>query len=128
MTYFKAKVEDRPGGLLSLAADLKEKNIDLVSLKGVSHEGQGDVLVVPNNPEKMRIAWNATGTLVEEGTLFFLSGVNKTGALTESLEALAKSDVNIVAIEAGAIGTRFGAFVWVSPNDVEKTAQALKAT
>ena len=128
MTYFKAKVEDKPGALLALAMDLKEKNIDLLGLKGVSHAGHGDVLVIPKNPDKVRIAWNATGTLLEEGTLFFLSGVDKTGALTGGLDALAKSDVNIVAIEAGAVGGRFGAFLWVGPDDVDKTTQALGAS
>jgi len=128
MTYFKAKVEDKPGAFLALALDLKEKNIDLMGVKGVSHAGHGDVLVIPKNPEKVRIAWNAQGILVEEGTLFFLSGVDKVGALTASLDALAKADVNIVAVEAAAVGGRFGTFVWVTPEDVEKTAQALGST
>ena len=127
MTYFKAKIEDKPGALLALAMDLKEKNIDLAGLKGVSHAGHGDVLVIPKNPEKLRIAWNASGSLLEEGTLFFLTGVDKTGALTGSFDALAKADVNIVAIEAGAVGGRFGTFLWVAPGDVDKTAQALGA-
>lgn len=127
MTYFKAHVEDKPGGLLALAQNLKEQNIDLIGLKGVSHIDSGDVLVIPKNPEKVRISWNAAGTLLEEGTLFFLSGVNKTGALVSSLEALAKADVNIVAIEAAAVGGRFGSFVWVAPGDVEKASQVLAA-
>jgi hypothetical protein len=128
MAYFKAKIEDKPGALLALTADLKDKNIDLVGMKGVSHAGHGDVLVIPKNPEKARIAWNVSGILLEEGTLFFVSGVDKTGALNASLDALAKVDVNIVAIEAGAVGGRFGAFLWVAPSDVDKTAQALGAS
>jgi hypothetical protein len=128
MTYFKAKVEDKPGGLLALAAKLKDENIDLVGMKGVSHAGHGDVLVIPKNPDKVRTAWTAHGILLEEGTLFFLSGVNKTGALTTDLEALAKANVNIGALEAGAVGTKFGAFLWVAPGDVEKAAKALGIT
>ncbi len=127
MTYFKAQIEDKPGALLALAMDLKDKNLDLVGLKGVSHANHGDVLVIPRNPEKVRTAWIAAGTLLEEGTLFFLTGVNKTGALIGSLDVLAKADVNIVAVEAGAVGTRFGVFLWVAPGDVEKTAQILGA-
>jgi hypothetical protein len=128
MTYFKARIDDKPGSLLALTADLKDKNIDLVGMKGVSHAGHGDVLVIPKSPEKARIAWNASGILLEEGTLFFVSGVDKTGALNGSLDALAKADVNIVAVEAGAVGGRFGAFLWVAPGDVDKTAQALGAS
>ena len=51
MTYFKTQVDNRPGGLLSLARDLKEQNIDLIGMKGVSHADQGDVLVIPKNPD-----------------------------------------------------------------------------
>jgi hypothetical protein len=127
MTYFKAKIEDKPGALLALAVDLKEKNIDLAGMKGVSHAGHGDVLVIPKNPEKLRTAWTAAGTLLEEGTLFFVTGADKTGALSGSLDALAKADVNVVAVEAGAVGGRFGAFLWVAPSDVDKTTQALGA-
>ena len=127
MTYFKTNVEDKPGGLLALATQLKEQNIDLLGVKGVSHAGHGDVLVIPKNPDKTRAAWNASGILLEEGTLFFLSDVNKVGALTPSLDALARANVNIAALEAGAVGTKFGAFVWVAPGDVEKAAKALGA-
>lgn len=126
-TYFKAHVEDRPGALLTLASEIKKLNIDLLGLKGVSHARQGDILLIPKNPEKLRTAWAGTGKIVEEGTLFFLSGINTVGALERSLEALAKASINIVAIEAETVGTRFAAFVWVSPQDVEKTATALRS-
>ena len=124
VTYFKAKVEDKPGALLALAKNLKAKNLDLVSLKGA---GQGDILVVARNPDDLRNEWKASGALVEEGTAFFLSGQDKTGALLASLEALANAGVNIVATEAIAVGGRYGAILWVAPSDLEKTAQALGA-
>lgn len=127
MTYFKTTVDDQPGALLALAADLKEKGLALVGLKGVAQGQHGDVLVIPKNPDKLRIDWKARGMLVEEGTLFFLSGTDTTGALVASLDALTKVGVNIVAIEAGAVGTRFGAFLWVAPGDVDKTAEILGA-
>lgn len=127
VTYFKARVEDKPGALLNLARDLKEKNLGLIGLKGVGQGGHGDVLVIPKDPEKLRIAWNANGTLVEEGTVFFVSGADTTGALLGSLDALAKAGVNIVAIEAGAVSARFGAFLWVAPPDVDKAAEAFGA-
>ncbi len=125
MTYFKARVEDKPGALLALTRDLKEKNLALVGLKGVSQGGHGDVLIVPKDPDKLKISWNATGALIEEGTLFFVSGTDTTGALNSSLEAVTNAGVNIVAIEAGAVGGRYGAFIWVSPGDIDKTSQAL---
>lgn len=127
VAYFKAKIEDKPGALLALAEDLKEKKLDLIALKGVGQAGQGEILVIAKSPDKLREAWKASGALVEEGTVFFLSGTDTTGALVTSLDAIAKAGVNIVATEALAVGGKFGAILWVGPEDLDKTAQALGA-
>ncbi len=127
LAYFKVLVDDKPGALLAIARELKDLNIDLVGLKGVSHARQGDILLIPKNPDKLKTAWTDTGRIVEEGVLFYLSGVNTVGALERSLDGLARANINIAAIEAESVGTRFGAFVWVSPQDVEKAAKTLKA-
>ncbi|MFH0988958.1 MAG: hypothetical protein V1799_02970 [bacterium] len=127
VTYFKAKIEDKPGALLALVKDLMEKKQSLVGLRGFSQAGEGGVLVVPKNPDKLRNIWKASGTLAEEGTVFFFSGKDKTGALVASLDAIAKAGVNIAAIEAVAVGGRFGTFLWVAQADIDKTAQVLRA-
>jgi hypothetical protein len=127
VTYFKAKIEDKPGALLALAKDLKAKNLGLIGLKGVGQAGQGEILVIAKTPDKLRDAWKASGTLSEEGTAFFVSGTDKTGALIASLDAVAKAGVNIVATEAIAAGGKFGVIFWVTPEDLDKTAQALGA-
>lgn len=125
--YFKAKIENKPGALLALAKDLKAKNLGLVSLKGFGQADQGEVLVVAKNPEKLRTAWQAAGILVEEGTAFFFSGPDKTGALIDNLETIANAGTNVVAVEALAAGGNYAALVWVSPEDLDRTAQALGA-
>ena len=79
------------------------------------------------NPDKLRDAWKTSGMLAEEGTAFFVSGEDKTGALVASLDAIAKAGVNIVATEAIAVGGKFGVILWVSPDDLDKTAKALGA-
>jgi hypothetical protein len=127
VTYFKAKIEDKPGALHNFAKDLKAKNLGLLSLKGVSQGTYGEILVVAKSPDKLRSAWSAAGVLIEEGTAFYLSGVDKTGVLHPELDALAAAGVNIVATEAVAAGRSYGAIVWVDPADVEKTAKALGA-
>lgn len=127
VTYFKAKIEDKPGSLLALAKDLKAKNLGLIALKGVGQAGQGEILVIAKSPDKLRDAWQASGILTEEGTAFFVSGEDKTGALVASLDATTKAGVNIVATEAIAVGGKFGVILWVSPEDLDKTAKALGA-
>jgi hypothetical protein len=123
--YFKAKIADQPGAMLALVKGLKAKNIGLVSLKGIGQGEQGEILAVAKNPDDLRNEWKSTGALVEEGTAFFITGADKTGALLTSLEAIAQAGVNIVAIEAVAAGVQFGAILWVDPVDLDKTAQAL---
>jgi len=127
VAFFKAIIEDKPGALLALAKDLKAKNLGLIALKGVGQAGQGEILVVAKSPDKLRDAWKASGILAEEGVAFFVSGADKTGALVASLDAIAKAGVNVVATEAVAVGGKFGVILWVSPQDLDKTAQALGA-
>jgi len=127
VTYFKAKIEDKPGALFDLAKDLKAKNLGLLSLKGVGQGAHGEILVVAKSPDKLRTAWKGSGVLVEEGTAFLLSGVDKTGALVADLDVIAKAGVNVVATEAVAAGRSYAAILWVDPADVEKTAKALGA-
>jgi len=128
VTYFKARIENRPGALLAVAEDLKTKNLDLLGLKGLAHAGEGEILVIAKDPEKLREAWASVGMLIEEGTAFYISGEDKTGALAASLDALAKAGVNLAAIEAVAAGGKFGSILWVAPEDLDKTAQALEAS
>ena len=127
VTYFKAKIEDKPGALYNFAKDLKAKDLGLLSLKGISQGTQGEILVVAKSPDKLRAAWTDAGLLIEEGTAFYLSGVDKVGALNPDLDGLAKAGINIVATEAVAAGRSYGAILWVDPADVEKTAKALGA-
>ena len=128
VTCFKANLEDRPGALLAVLQGLKSKNIGLVGLWGYATEpGKADLWVVPKNPDKLRAAWSASGTLADERTAFLLKGADKTGALLKPLEALASAGVNMSAADGIAVSGNFGSLVWVGPADVEKAAQALGA-
>jgi len=124
--YFKASIEDKPGALLSIAKDLRSKNLGLVGLLGYGvAPGRAEDCVIPKSADKLRNAWKALGITFEEGTGFFLKGADKTGALVKSLEAIAQAGINIVGISAIAVKGQYGAFLWVAQSDVEKTAQAL---
>ena len=126
VTYFKATLDDKPGALLAISQDLKSKNLGLVGLWGYGTQpGQGVIHVIPKNPDKLRNAWKASGTMFEEGTGFFLKGTDKTGALVKSLDAVAKAGINIIDVHAIAAGGNYGSFVRVAPADVDKTAGVL---
>ena len=128
VTCFKANIEDKPGALLAIMKDLKSKNMALIGLWGCATQpGKAELYVVAKNPQKLKAAWSASGTLAEERTAFLLKGTDKTGALLKPLEALAGAGVNISAADAIAVSGKFGSLVWVAPADVEKASQALGA-
>lgn len=128
VTFFKARLEDKPGALLAVAQNLKSRKIGLVGLWGfATRPGEAEVYCIPKDADKFRDFTKATGMTTEEGVGFLLKGADKTGALVKSLEAIAKAGVNIIALEAIAAGANYGAFLWVNPADLEKTGKALGA-
>ncbi len=124
--YFKTNMQDQPGAVLGVLQDLKNKNIALKCLWGFSkRDNNSELNVVAKDPDKLRAAWKSSGILAEEGTAFLLKGTDKTGVLIKNLEALAQAGVNMKAMKAIAVSGKYGCVIWVSPEDVEKTARAL---
>lgn len=126
MTCFVVNVADQPGTLLKFMSSLKTKNISLASLSGfVTTPGQGQIYAVAKNADKLRSVLTASGYQAEEKTVLFVKGTDRAGALLKTLESLADSGVNIEALNAVAVGGRFGTFIWFNKADVEKAADAL---
>ena len=128
VTILKANLKDQPGSVLGIMKDLKSKNIALKSLWGYGKsEGAADLYAIAKDPDKLRDAWKASGVFAEEGTGFFIKGVDKTGVLLKSLEALAQANVSMKALIAIAVSGKYGSIIWVDAMDVEKAAQVLGA-
>jgi hypothetical protein len=124
--FFKINLENKPGALLKVMSELKGKNMGLSGLWGfATRSDKAELYVVPRKPDALREIWTASGLLVDEGTCFWLTGADRTGALVKSLEALASAGINVDSIDASAVGGRFGSFIWVGPADIEKAAAAL---
>lgn len=128
VTYFKAKIEDRPGTLLGVAKNLRAKKIGLIALWGYSTQpGEADLYCIAKDADKFRSFAKAFGMTTWEATGFLLKAADKTGALVNTLEALAKAGINIIALHAMATAGNYGAFLHVSDPDIEKTAGILGA-
>lgn len=128
VTYFMANLEDKTGELLKIMQGLKDKKIGVKGLWGFgTHSGKAQLFVIARKVERLRKCWQKSGLLAEEGTGFLIRGDDKTGAMIESLQALADSGVNIHAVDAIAAKGGYVSFVWVRPEDVEKAAEALGA-
>ncbi len=126
LSYFVANIKDKPGTLLKIMLGFRDRNIGLSGLWGFgSKDGDGQLFVIAKDSEVLREAWKDAGLLAEEGTGFFISGEDRTGALIESLEKLVEVGINIHSIDAIAVGAVFGSFIWVDASDIEKAAAAL---
>lgn len=126
--YFMAHLEDKPGALLEVMQKLKEKKVSLGGLWGFGTQGgKAQLFVVARDPARLKRAWKSAGLLAEEGTGFWVSGADRPGALNTTLKALADAGVNIHAVDAIAVGGRFGSFIWVEPGDVARAGKALGA-
>ncbi len=124
--YYVADLEDKPGALLNIMQDLKTRNIGLTWLWGFgTQEGKAKLYGFSEKVDQLRDAWKEAGLHAGEGAGFFVAGEDRTGALIDSLEILAKAGVNINSINAIAVGGRFGSFIWVDASDIEKAASAL---
>ena len=128
VTYFKTMIEDKPGAGLALAQSFKTGKINLAALWGYGTPGgQAEAYCIPKDADKFRAFAKSAGMTTSEGVGFQLSGVDKTGALVNSLNTLAKAGVNVIAIHAIATSGNYGAFVRVPDADIEKAAAALGA-
>lgn len=126
VTYFMANLEDKPGELLKVMQNLRDKKIGLKGLWGFgTHSGKAQLFVVTKKVEKLRDLWKSSGLLAEEGTGFLIQGSDRIGAMVESLQTLADGGVNIHAVDAIAAKGRYASFVWVQREDVDKAAKAL---
>jgi hypothetical protein len=126
VTYFMANLEDKPGELLKVMQNLKDKKIGLKGLWGFgTHSGKAQLFVIAKKVEKLRDLWKSSGLLAEEGTGFLIQGSDRIGAMVESLQTLAGGGVNIHAVDAIAAKGRYTSFVWVQQEDVGKAAEAL---
>jgi prephenate dehydratase len=128
VTYFKVRIEDKPGTLLAVLKELKAKNLGLGGLwASAAESGWTDLYVVPKNADKVRNTWKGSPLAPQEGTAFFVKGTDRTGALLNVLDAIARGGVNLIGTDALAVGGKYGTFFLVAPADVENAAKALGA-
>lgn len=127
LTYFAVDVPDKPGELAKFSKKLKEANLNLSGLWGFGvGQGKARIFCVPQDGARVKGAMEKAGIQAKEGNCFFLTGEDRPGALVDTLDRIASSGLNIHALDAIALGGRYGAYLWVDEKDVEKFSQILK--
>jgi hypothetical protein len=125
--YFSISTEDKPGELSRFANRMKEANVDMAGVWGFAKgQGKAEIIVVPKDPDKFKKAALAAGWTTKEGSCFHLTGEDRVGALSDTLDRVAQEGINLHAVDALSLGGKYTAYVWTDEKDVERLAKVLK--
>ncbi len=128
-TYFSMQVPNRAGqGALMLGA-LKDAGVNLLAFTGFPHGRGAQVDFVPYDTGAFLRAARKLGFKVGKGkTVFVAEGDDRPGAMAAICEKLANAGINMIAMDAVAVGKkRCGAIFWVASKSVGKASRALGA-
>lgn len=126
--YYYATVPNRPGEGARVLGALRKAGVNLLAFHAFPSGDQAQLDFVPEKPDAFPDAAQKANVQVgAKKTAFLVEGDDRTGAAAEILERLASEQINVIAMDAIAVGGRFGALLWVKPAEVEKAAKALGA-
>ncbi len=126
-TYFAIATEDQSGELARFAKVMLKHNINLAGVWGFGMgRGNAEIIAIPRDPISFRRAIKGTGWRVREGSCFHLTGEDRAGVLSETLDRIAQEGINLHAVDAMGFEARYSAYVWCDEKDLEKLRQILK--
>ncbi len=125
--YFYIEVSDKPGEGSTVLHLLKEAGVNLLAFSGFPKGRRAQIDFIPADPAAFRaVARKAKLKLVGPKRGFLVQGEDRVGAVAELMTKLAEAGINVTAIDAVAAGAgRYGAILWVKPQDVQKAARIL---
>ncbi len=130
IAYFKATALNRAGQGARVLGGLKDEGVNLLAFTGFPRAGKAQMDFIPEDAAAFKKAAKKLGLKVSlRKTGFLVQGEDRVGAVAELAAKLAATKINIIAMDAvSAGGGRYGAILWVKPQDLAKTAKALGAS
>jgi hypothetical protein len=127
VNYFSTRVPNQPGEAFKVLSALVSSGINLLACNGTSRGEYAQIDVVPDDNREFNAAVTKAGLSFDPTrTGFLIQGEDRQGALTEHLKKLAEGRVNVTGIDALTAGAgRWGAIIWVNPEDVDAAAKLL---
>jgi len=127
--YFSMTVSDKAGEGVKILAALAQGGVNLLAFTGFPRGRKAQVDLIPEDSKKLNaVAKKAGWTMNPKKTGFLVQGDDRPGALLVHLKILADAGVNVTAMDAVVASEgRFGAILWVKPENVGKTAKLLGA-
>ena len=126
--YYTVAVAHKPGAAAGILNAIAGRGVNLVGFWGYPMgPDTGNLEIVPEDPSAFRkAAKKAKIEIGEKRIAFLVHGKSKPGAVGRVLAKIAAAGINVHAAQAvtGA-GNKYGAIVYVLPDDVKATAKAL---
>lgn len=127
--YYKIETSNKSGEGARILGALKEAGVNLLAFTGFPRRRRTQMDFVPEDAASFKKAAKKAGfELSKKKSGFLVQGKDKVGAIAEILTKLSAADINVTALDAVSAGKgRFGAILWVKPEDVRKAAKVLGA-
>lgn len=127
--YFYIQAPNKPGEAAKALRILSKAGVNLLAFTGFPRGRVSQLDFIPEDSRAfVKAARSAGWKLSGKKTGFLVQGRDRPGMGARLLSKLAKAKVNITAVDAVAAGKgRYGAILWVKPEDLKLAAKALKA-
>lgn len=128
--YFSITVPNAPAKAFGVLSTLVSAGVDLLACIGVPRGRSAEIDVVPADTRRFKsVVKKARLAFTPEKSGFLIQGRDRTGALTDHLEKLGESGINVTGIDALSAGEgRWGAIIWVEAASLRKAQRVLGAT
>ncbi|HSG05824.1 MAG TPA: hypothetical protein VLB09_05455, partial [Nitrospiria bacterium] len=125
-TFFVIATEDRPGQLARFSHRMSEEEVNLAAMWSFgTGRGNAEIMAIPRDPDRFREIARSAGWRFREGPTFHLSGEDRAGALTDTLDRIAQEGINLYAVDAIGFEGRYSAYIWCDEKDVETLRMVL---
>lgn len=128
VTHYSTSVPDKPGQAFRVLATLVSAGINLLGCSGTTKAGRAHIDVIPDDARRFSAVTKKAGLVFSRKKVGFLvQGDDRPGALANTLEHLAKREINVMAVEGLSAGAgRWGAIVWVEEGDLLRAGRVLR--
>ncbi len=127
--HFSMSVPNKPGQTFGVLATLVSAGVNLLGCSGYPRGRRAQIEVVPDDTRKFTAAAKKAGlAFLPKKAGFLIQGKDRPGALAQNLKRLADKQINITAVDGLSAGQgRWGAILWVEPEDVDRAGRLLRA-
>ena len=124
MNAFIIELENKPGGVATVAEAIAAKGINITTVAGLAHGTSGSLALATNDEAGTRSALRAAGLVWRELELIPIALEDKPGSLAAATRRLANAGVNIELAIPVAVGEKPILAVAVDKPDLARTTIA----